>query len=193
LTRLVELEFAGDAEKLAEMLEKATRRKFATVYNSGSNTYHIVRAERETLGGRAVWFRFGSPLTEQELKSLDEPAYQHYLWLRELRAGTRPPRQHYYVVKHGDVVMGIATPGRGRIPSRDKALAMLASSARSALWNHYYGGHRWEPVELLYYRREDEPPKTVISLKTPEHALKYVGAEEFEDYAAKTLRELRSL
>ena len=187
---LVELDFEEDAQSIVERLEKSTGRRYASTYDSVSRKYHIVPVERTDLT-----FRLGSPLTEQELKELDEPTYQHYVFLKTLRRGEAPPRKNYYVIVHGETVYGGLTPRRGRYTVKEKALADLATYTMAALWNYYHGGPytagRWEPIRLLFYREEGATPETVVELKTAEEALEQVGREAFEEYVRRTLEALK--
>jgi hypothetical protein len=195
LTRLVEIEFPDDAEKVRRMLEKNTGMQFVTSYSVKERVNHIEPVETWDRVGTTLRFRFGKPLTEDELKKLDPATYEYYIWLKQHRERTQAPRRNYYVVVWGETVLGSLTPRRGRITSRDKAMAALTGAIMSALWNYYHGGYTrgvWEPIKLLYYRHEEDEPENVVSLQTPEEALEFVGRDEFEAHVAENLRRLRS-
>lgn len=174
---IAKLKFDENIKSVIKKLEQTTGKRFAQS-SMGMESRMIVPFNRR---GRS--FRFGEPLTENQLLNLSDEAYETYEFLKNIEQKMSPIKKNYYVIETGGDVFGGGLPNRGRERSLNQILLTARRLSLSHLWNYYEGRHlegRWKPIKILYYESESGRPKVVADLKTNEDAEKEFP--EYKDY-----------
>lgn len=189
----VTLEYEEDVRTIIHNLEKETGMSFVEVYSPNENKSYIVPIN---IKHRKI--HTGKPITEEYMKQIAPKTYAVYKSIKKMRKEmSMYPKEEYYIIKIGDIIFGGNTINRGRIKSKQQAISNLISITLTELWNYdvtrrkYKGKFdiMWQPIMLLYFKRQDIEPEVIVNLDTYEKAIMFVGKDVYEEYVNKIRKD----